>query len=177
MSTDWELISFRANTRRKHLDKFELICRENGWVKKGEPTIKPHTKPYVIMYRSELIGYYAIDYCANKEHCFWGFYILPQFRGKGYGTIVLLKVAKTMATMGTNCLFCHAHKDNAVALHIYQKYGYIYGKDERLFESVASCPHPEINDLGEYTIIFLMRVWGDKGYTMKGELENVFNSK
>ena len=156
MTGDWNLITFRANTRKKHLDKFDLICRENGWVKKGEPSIQPHTKPYVIMYKNDLIGYYAIDYCANKEQCFWGFYILPQYRGKGYGTIVLLKVAKTISNMGTNCLFCHVHKDNAVALHIYQKYGYVYGKDERLFNDVATCPHPEINELGEYTIIFFI---------------------
>ena len=176
MITNWNLINFRSNTRKQHLDRFENICRENHWVLKGERVIRANTKPYVIMYQNTLIGYYAIDEVSGKQHCFWGFYILPQYRGKGYGTIALLKVAFTMFKMKqTNCLFCHCHKDNGIAKHIYLKYGYLYGKDERLYDSFVSCQYPQINDYGEYTIVFLQKVWGDSNYILKGELENVFN--
>ena len=176
MITSWNLINFRSNTRKQHLDKWETICRENRWVAKGEPVIKPTTKPYVIMLGNTLVGYYAIEDIKGNQHLIWGLYILPQFRGKGYATITIQKIAFTMWKMGqTNCLFCYCNKDNEIAKHIYLKVGYIYGKDERLYSDFVTCRYPQINDLGEYTIVFLQKVWGEKGYTLKGALEDVFN--
>lgn len=166
-------ISFRPNTHKMQLERFDTICRENGWVKKGEFTIRANTKPYIIMLnRREIVGYFAIDQVTDNQACFWGFYILPKYRNKGYGQQLLISVARSYFKVGTNCLFCHADIDNKIAQHIYLKYGYLMGKDERLYDGFASCNYPYVDEDG-YVFVFMQRVWGEKGYTIKKELENV----
>ena len=176
MTNDWHYIMFRANTRKKHLERFENICKENGWVVKGEQVIRPNTKPYVIMIRAEIVGYFALDTVKDNQVCFWGFYISPKYRGQGIGTTALLKILFGLSklTPVPNSVFCYFKGDNEIAKHIYLKYGYLYGKDERLYDNFVSCSNPYCDKDG-HIAVFFQRVWGNEDLTIKKELQDVFD--
>lgn len=174
-------MSFYPNKRKNQLDAHERICRENKWIEKKDPFIKPNTKPYVIMRGSELIGYFCLDFVGNNQVLFWGFHILPKYRGKGEGTECVLRMLYALSHDNSfngekvNAVFCYVEPNNEVAKHIYLKYGYVYGEDERLYNDFVSCKYPHINKVtGEYTIVFMQRVWGESGFTMKQALEDEF---
>lgn len=168
-------IYFKSNTRAQQLEKHERICREQGWLKKGEVYLAEYTKPYVIFENGFLIGYFCInEFVREKQTCVWGFYILPEHRNKGKGTQALLSILRTLYNTKKPQVFVRVNVENKIAQHIYFKYGYVYGKDERLYADLESCKYPLI-DNNEYIVIFMQKVWGEQGYTIKESLESVFS--
>ena len=169
----WHYITFRANTRKQHLDKHERICREMKWLDKGEPYTDPTIKHYVIMNGARLIGYYDLKEHANKQVSICGLYIYPESRNQGLGTIVLLKVLYTLYGMNKyNTIFCRCDVENQVARHIYSKYGFFYGLDEQLREDYYFAAI----DQGEFIFVFAQKNWLTNDYKLKGVLQDVFNT-
>ena len=172
---EWNRYILKPNTRQQQLEYHERAARELGWLKKDDPYNMPNIKHYVILDGRNLVGYHDIYENALKQACVALFYILPNQRGKGVGTNALLKILYTLYKLDKHpTIYCHVGVDNEAALHIYLKYGYIMGADQRLYESVEACKYPLIEN-NEYTIVFMEKVWGVKGYTMKNALEETFN--
>lgn len=169
----WHYITFRSNTRKQHLDKHERICREMKWLEKGESYNDPTVKNYVIMDGARLIGYYSLKEHKDKQVSFCCFYINPESRNKGLGTIVLLKVLHTLYSMNKyNTIFCRCDIENKHAQHIYEKYGFYYCVDEQLREDRGFAAI----DQGDFIFVFAQKLWGETDYKLKGELQDVFNT-
>lgn len=173
---NWNTIAFRANTRQKHLDKHERICRELKWLAKGESYIAPNVKHYIIMKGgATVVGYYSIaEHEHGRQASICAFYIAPTFRGQGLGKTALLKILYGLYKMNKYAtIFCRVAIDNQIALPLYKKYSWFLGKDGRLHnESDSAAIDPTTN---EYTMVFMEKVWGDTSYTMKEALKDVFN--
>ena len=174
-------MTFLPNKRATQLAAHERICREHKWIGKKEQFIQENTKPYVIMRGSELLGFFCLNYFERtKQVVIWGFYILPKHRGKGEGQECLLKILYALSHDNSfygekvNTVSCNVEPDNEVAKHIYLKYGYLYGADERLYDGYESCKYPMVINETENVIIFMQRVWGESGFTMKNALEEEF---
>lgn len=173
---NWNVITFRANTRQKHLDKHERICKEMKWLVKGESYITPNVKHYIIMKGgATVIGYYSIvEHEHGKQASICAFYIAPTFRGQDLGKVALLKILLSLYKMNKyNTIFCRADINNSIAISLYQQYGWFLGKDQRLHDTnVNAMIDPTSN---EYVFVFMEKVWGDTSYTMKEALKDVFN--
>jgi len=168
-------ILFRANNRKQQLDKYEMLVREQGWLDKHDKFDSPSRVFYVIMNEGHLAGYYTIENQNRKSEIKW-LYILPEFRGKGFGTQVLLKILKTLYQLKINTIFCKVERENTMC-DVAFKYGYIVGKDERLYDPLETHTVAPMVEDNKYIVVFAEKAWGNTSYTMKGALENVCSSK
>lgn len=60
---------------------------------------------------------------------FYAIWINPEFRGNGYGTILMSKLCDEMQARNTQIVRLTVAKDNEVALNLYKKIGFTIVKD------------------------------------------------
>lgn len=168
-------ILFKVNRRKQQLDKHEMLVRENGWINKHDKFYADNRVFYVIMSEGHLAGYYAIETNDRKSEIKW-LYVLPELRGKGIGTQTLLKAIKTLYQLKVATIFCKVDFDNSMC-DVAFKYGYIVGKDERLYDPNETRQVAPMVEDNKYIVVFAEKVWGETAYTMKKVLEDVCSSK
>ena len=165
---DKRKIHFKRNV---HIDKYHQICVLNRFLDNGEPYPLGESIPYEVYYSNHRIGYYSLDYKKDGGVCFWGFYIEKEYRGKGFGTYVLLKVLNTLKNMGVPNAFCYVEPTNQIANHIYSKYGMYVRADGEAEDNMPIHKRGK-NELGDWCVLFFRKRWLQQDYEIKEELEN-----
>lgn len=87
------------------------------WV---ELKIRNNIQKYkVIVWNDEKVGYFCLDLQDDK----WeldDFYILPQFRNRGFGTAVLADICKNI----TERIYLYVFVKNKGAISLYERFGF-----------------------------------------------------
>ena len=75
----------------------------------------------------QILGRCQIIYAINGEkgafNEIWSVHINPEFRQKGYGTIMLQRIIKKYKRE-TEPLVLYVYKNNNIAIHLYEKLGF-----------------------------------------------------
>ena len=161
--------------RNAHIDKYVQICILNRFLDMGESYPLNTSVPYKVLYDGKTIGYYSLDYKEDGGVCFWGFYIIEEYRGRGIGTLVLLRVLNTLKKMGIPNAFCFVEPTNDRANHIYSKYG-MYMKADGECEIDLPIQKRGKNECGDWCVLFFRRRWFEQDYEIKEELNEVLST-
>lgn len=74
----------------------------------------------------DIIG--KIDYNLSTNHIsLWNFWIYEKFRNKGYGYQAIIEIKKYLKG---NKLWLYVHKDNTIAIRLYEKVGFKIDKEK-----------------------------------------------
>lgn len=76
-----------------------------------------------LYYNNKPIGYGQIIYDKRKYHIV-NFGIIPEYRGKGYGKILLNKLCSLARNLNTNELYLKVDANNRVAINLYESFGF-----------------------------------------------------
>ena len=88
-----------------------------AWVEKK---ISQNISKYIaITLAGEKVGYY----CLERQEVKWeldDFYILPSYRGRGIGTVVLKKICEST----NGCIYLYVFRNNIGAISLYNRFGF-----------------------------------------------------
>ncbi|MBW9154022.1 GNAT family N-acetyltransferase [Clostridium estertheticum] len=91
---------------------------ENSFIQQGDNFIS-----YMALLKEVIIGKVHIS-IINKEGFIYGFGVLPVFRGKGYGRIVLLATLDILKEKGADNIFLEVESQNKNAIGLYESCGF-----------------------------------------------------
>ncbi|MBU3178751.1 GNAT family N-acetyltransferase [Clostridium estertheticum] len=92
--------------------------KENSFIQQGNKFIS-----YMALLKEVIIGKVHIS-IINKEGFIYGFGVLPVFRGKGYGRIVLLATLDILKEKGADNIFLEVESQNKNAIGLYESCGF-----------------------------------------------------
>ncbi|EJO5348806.1 GNAT family N-acetyltransferase [Clostridium botulinum] len=87
---------------------------------------------FFIKDRDEYVGYGQVileDYIPFIVN----FGILPKFRGKSYGKILLIHILNTLKTKGFNKVMIRVSSENEIAINLYKSLGFLLYKEKHVF--------------------------------------------
>ncbi|GBG93556.1 acetyltransferase [Ligilactobacillus salitolerans] len=80
------------------------------------------TLTFVLEYKSEVIGYCAID--NGQDYYFFGLVVDAKFRNHGYGTFFIKTIMQILELQQHKAFVLGVEKDNLAALHAYKNAGF-----------------------------------------------------
>jgi len=115
--------------------ELDLDCKEKEWdrillAKRGD----------------ELCGYLAYSYKNwNKRLCIWHFYVAPEFRKQGVGSVLMEHLKRTGKIIGAKIIWVETNNLNYPAIQMYQKIGFnLCGIDTSLYAGADSEASAEV---------------------------------
>lgn len=122
-------------------NSFKLVLRvlETPLIKKYELDLDSDEKEWdrILLAKSgnDLCGYLAYSYNNwNKRLCIWHFYVAPEHRKKGVGTILVDHLKRTGQIIGAKNVWVETNNLNYPAIQMYQKMGFnLCGIDTSLY--------------------------------------------
>ena len=84
---------------------------------------------YVLVLNEKIIGYSMLRLFGTDTPSF-GCYINRRYRGDGYGTLITQWTLDEAYRMGYKEVILHVHRENYVAIGLYQKAGFMYADEE-----------------------------------------------
>lgn len=103
--------------------KYDLFKIDNDLYRIREIYFKEHGKFWLILIDDKIIGTIAL----KLDHGFYElrrFFILEEYRGKGYGNIALKYILAYAKQKGINKVRLDVHKKLKTAIYLYNKYGF-----------------------------------------------------
>ncbi len=122
-------------------NSFKLVLRvlETPLIKKYELDLDSSEKEWdrILLAKSgnDLCGYLAYSYKNwNKRLCIWHFYVAPEHRKMGVGTILVDHLKRTGQIIGAKSIWVETNNLNYPAIQMYQKLGFnLCGLDTSLY--------------------------------------------
>jgi [ribosomal protein S18]-alanine N-acetyltransferase len=109
--------------------KIETISFSTPWSKEAfynELTQNRFAKYIVIQYEDELVGYCGVWIVVDEAHI-TNIAILPDFRGKKLGEMLLTKIMDEARKLGATTMTLEVRVTNKVAQNLYRKLGFQNG--------------------------------------------------
>ena len=130
--------------------RYYEICLDNKFLDEGD-LYPQNAHLFDIRRNDEHIGYASIEYKEDVNAvCIWGFYVEPEFRGKGWGTEAFYEVLEKARALFPNATpYVNVMPNNKRAQHIYLKFGAFVYVDDKATKYVSP--------IGEYQIVFNKR--------------------
>ena len=87
---------------------------------------------YCVMYEEKMIGFITIN--INYEDNIWAIYLLEEFRGKGYGKIMLDFAVNELKNIGQKEIALWVFEENIKARFFYEKNNFKFSGKKREME-------------------------------------------
>jgi len=101
------------------------FCRQFDCPFKTETEVKKYfknSKIFVILQNNKVVGYYSYKPEDKDTVEISGIVVIPEYQGKGIGSIVLKKILNDLNNIKT--FWLTAHPKNIAALRLYFKFGF-----------------------------------------------------
>lgn len=112
--------------------------RRLGWL--WLVAVNDKTAGYIALCRGFSIEFNGFDAFIDE------FFLLPEFRGRGVGKIVLAEIKRLAATLGINTLHLEVARDNQTARNLYASAGF-QARDKYLLMSLPVDQQPTSNNI------------------------------
>ena len=125
-------MSVNSFTRLLHLSdlpemmKIERSSFDNPWSAQvmRDSLEAAHTKAIGLEVDTTLIGYIVLSIVLDEAEIL-SMTIHPDYQGQGYGKVLLTKGIHEVSRLGVKTLYLEVRVNNAVAIHLYEKLGFV----------------------------------------------------
>jgi len=121
--------------KRKHRHEIkkinEFVLPENYPMDLWEEILSEHCS-FVLMANSVVVGY-----CCVARQSIMSFAIISEYRGKGYGKLLMDTALDNIKSVNWKCVDLHVRVDNEIAKKLYLKSGFeIVEKVDKYYDTV-----------------------------------------